>query len=111
MLWKQKITDEELRQGALKLHLFLLESKLENLLSNSQGLASLSPATKNWLADQYYETLMLTSIRRLARVMPSNLFHQIALESVIARAAAKKNLSFAVRSFSKEEEALRWLQS
>lgn len=108
-LWYQPISDKELVAGALKLREFMMESQLEYLLSNSQGLAALSADTKNWLADVYYETLTQTNLKKLARVTPTNLFHQIALESVVTRAAAIKNLSFEFRNFSSEGEALNWL--
>lgn len=109
--WFTGITDEALRHGAVRLHELMLEHRLELLLSNSQALASLSPNTKNWLADNYYTILSQTSIKRLARVTPSNLFHQIALESVVTRAAATHNLSYQIRNFTSEPEAIRWLQS
>ena len=45
----------------------------------------------------------------MARVMPDNLFKKLALASVVARADATGDISYAIRDFASEAEAVNWL--
>ncbi len=107
--WLRPANVEEIKAGGEKLYEVLNETKIEKAVANAQALGTLSPEAKEWMATAFYELLSKTKLKKLARVLPSNLFHQIALESVAARAEALGVTKFQVKNFSNQEEALKWL--
>ncbi|GGK85355.1 hypothetical protein ACD591_20075 [Rufibacter glacialis] len=62
------------------------------------------------VAGVFYGLLSQTRLKKLARVLPDNLFHQLGLESVVTRAQTTGTVKFEVRNFSQETEAAQWLQ-
>ncbi|WP_228466578.1 hypothetical protein [Adhaeribacter swui] len=82
---------------------------MERALANAQAFTTLSPEAKQWMATTFYQLLSQTHLKKLARVLPSSLFHRLALESVVTRAEALDVTKFDVQNFAQEPEALSWL--
>lgn len=108
-LWLRPITEKEMIAGGTKLYQVLCETKAERVIGNAKNVRALTSETKDWMANTFYEMLSQTNLRKLARVLPENKFHQLGLESVITRAEALGKIRFAVKNFHSEREALAWL--
>jgi hypothetical protein len=109
--WLRHVTEEELIAGGTKLYEALRDSKIENALANGQILGSLNAGAKDWMASEFYELLSQTNLKKLARILPVNVFHQLALESVITRAEGLGMIRFQVKNFNNKQDAINWLSA
>jgi hypothetical protein len=107
--WLRPVEDEQFVVESMRSHETVVSRRAEKLLMNAEGVSVISPETKDWLANIYYDLFSHTSLKKMARVMPDNLFRKLAMESVVARAEATDELTYGIRDFSSEEEAVRWL--
>ncbi|MHA6247228.1 hypothetical protein ACXYMU_04770 [Pontibacter sp. CAU 1760] len=110
-VWLRPASEEEIRTGGMKLYEVLRDTKVEFVLANATLLGVLTAASKEWLATKFYEMLSQTNLKKLARVLPEMVFHRIALESVVTRAEAMGTISFLVKNFSGQADAMRWLHT
>ncbi|MFT2007038.1 hypothetical protein ACMA1I_00045 [Pontibacter sp. 13R65] len=108
-IWLRPISYAEMKTGGTKLYEVLLDTEVELAIANAKTLTSLSAETKAWMSSTFYELLSQTKLRKLARVLPDNVFHLIALESVVTRAEAMGVTKFVVKNFSDPAIALRWI--
>jgi hypothetical protein len=107
--WLRHVTEDELITGATKLYEVLRDTRIERALANGQALGSVTPKAKEWMSVKFYELLSQTNLKKLARILPVNVFHQLALESVITRAEGLGKTRFQVKNFSDKEEGMKWL--
>lgn len=107
--WLRPLTDEQFKVETMRAYDEVVVRKAELVLVNAQQVSILGPATKDWLSNTYYSLFSQTALRKMARVMPDNLFKKLALASVVARADASGSLNYAIQDFASEEAALRWL--
>lgn len=107
--WLRHVSEDELITGGTKLYEVLRDTKIERALANGQAIGALTPNAKEWMSIEFYELLSQTNLKRLARIMPVSVFHQLALESVITRAEALGKTRFQVKNFSDKEEGMKWL--
>jgi hypothetical protein len=107
--WLRHVNEEELKIGGMKLFEALRDTNIERAVANAEVLGAVSTKAKDWMANEFYELLSQTNIKMLARVMPSSVFHQIALESVITRAEALGKARFQIKNFQDQDEAMAWL--
>lgn len=107
--WLRPVSGNEMETGGTKLYEVLRDTKIEKAVANAQLLGSLSAEAKEWMSTRFYELLSMTQLNMLARVLPENLFHRVALESVVTRAEALGVTKFRVKNFATQEEALQWL--
>ncbi|MER2999012.1 hypothetical protein [Pontibacter populi] len=107
--WLRPLTDKEFMMEAMRAHDVIAERNAEIVLVNSQQVSILGPDTKDWLSNTYYSLFSQTALKKMARVMPDNLFKKLALTSVVARADAAGEISYQIQDFASEEEAVRWL--
>lgn len=107
--WIQPVPDNKFIAEAMRAFDIIAGRKAEKLLVNSQQTSILGSETKDWLSNTYYKLFSNTDLKKMARVMPDNLFKKLALTSVVARANAIGNISYTIQDFSSEEEALNWL--
>ncbi|MBJ6116760.1 hypothetical protein JAO76_01065 [Pontibacter sp. BT310] len=107
--WLRHVTEEELITGATKLYEVLRDTRIERALANGQMIGSITPKAKEWMSVKFYELLSQTNLKKLARILPVNVFHQLALESVITRAEGLGKTRFQVKNFSDKEEGMKWL--
>jgi Anaphase-promoting complex, cyclosome, subunit 4 len=108
--WLRQVTHEEMVLTAKKLNQLLQEHKADKLLLSALQMGSLSPETKEWLSTSYYKSLSDLGLKKLARVLPQNLFNKLSFEAVVTRAEALGAINFEVRNFTSDEAALRWLR-
>ncbi|GAA4441265.1 hypothetical protein GCM10023188_39590 [Pontibacter saemangeumensis] len=109
--WLKAADEMEVQIGGTKLYEVLRDTGVERALANATSLGALTAASKEWLSTNFFELLSQTHLKKLARVLPSTLFHRIALESVVTRAEALGVTRFMVKNFSTQEEAVNWLLS
>ncbi|WP_161887893.1 hypothetical protein [Pontibacter russatus] len=109
--WLRSVNCEEMVTGGTKLYESLLDTGAELVVANAQLLCNLDTETKEWMSSGFYELLSLTRLRRIARVLPANVFSKIALESVATRAEASGAAKFSFRNFVDQQEAEKWLLS
>ncbi|RDV17235.1 hypothetical protein DXT99_01655 [Pontibacter diazotrophicus] len=109
--WLRPVSVKEMEAGGTKLYEVLRDTQVARVLANAQDLGVLPAEAKEWMSSRFYELLSLTQLKKMARVLPENLFHRVALESVVTRADALGVTKFDVRNFSSPKEALRWLDS
>ncbi len=109
--WLRAVDFVEMKTGGIKLYEALKESKAEVVVANAQLLGSLDAKTKEWMSTDFYELLSQTSLKRLARVLPENLFAKITLESVATRAEAAGIPKFEFRNFREQNAAEEWLNN
>ena len=95
--------------GCIKLYEVLRDTKIERALANAQALGSLTPKTKEWMSVEFYELLSQTNLKKIARIMPASVFHQLGLESVVTRAEALGKTRYLVKNFSNKDEGYKWL--
>ncbi len=107
--WLRPVTHQEMITGGTNLYKALLETKYTKVLANGQQLHKLDANTKDWMSNNFYELLSKTYVAKIARVLPSNIFYQLALESVATRAEARGKVKFQYKNFSNEEDAVKWL--
>ena len=107
--WLRPLTDDDFVAEAMRAHDVIAERSAEKVLVNSQQVSILGPATKDWLSNTYYSLFSQTALKKMARVMPDNLFKKLALASVVARADAAGDITYAIQDFASEDEAIRWL--
>ena len=107
--WLRPLTDEQFKTETMRAYDVIAARGAELVLVNAQQVSVLGPETKDWLSNTYYNLFSQTPLRRMARVMPDNLFKKLALASVVARADATGLLNYEIEDFTSEEEALRWL--
>lgn len=108
--WRRTITDKEFVAGAKETLKALQAHKAERLLANGLKVSTLQTDTKDWLVNTYYTALGQTNLKKLARVLPVNVFHKLALESVVTRASLLSSLPYEVMNFSSVQAGLNWLQ-
>jgi hypothetical protein len=107
--WLRPVEEEQFVVESMRSHATVTSRKAEKMLMNAEGVSVISPKTKDWLANIYYDLFSHTSLRKMARVMPDDLFRKLAMVSVVTRADAADELTYEIRDFSSEEEALQWL--
>ncbi|PVY40386.1 hypothetical protein [Pontibacter virosus] len=108
--WLRPVEHNEMVQTAEKLSQLLQDSEADKLLLNALVIGKLLPHTKEWLSTTYYKSLSDLGVKKLARVLPENVFNRLSFEAVITRAEALGALSFEVRNFTNDADALRWLR-
>ena len=108
--WLHPVDDEQFVIESMRSHAVVTSRKAEKMLMNAEQVSVISPKTKDWLADIYYNLFSHTSLKKMARVMPENLFKKLAMESVVTRADAADDISYEIQDFASEEEAVSWLQ-
>lgn len=109
--WFRSVTREEVIEGGTQLQKALLTTGFKKVLANAKNLAPLDIETKEWLSTSFYKLLSETPLEKIARVLPSNLFYQLALESVATRAEALGIVEFQFKNFPNDEDAMAWLQA
>lgn len=107
--WLRPLPGDRFMTEAMHAYEIIAGRKAEKVLVNSQQASILDPETKDWLSNTYYSLFSHTALKKMARVMPDNLFKKLALASVVARADAAGEISYDIRDFASEDEALRWL--
>jgi hypothetical protein len=107
--WLRAVEDEQFVVESMRSHAITTTRKAEKMLMNAKHVSIVSPITKDWLANIYYDLFSHTSLKKMARVMPDDLFKKLAMVSVVARADATDDISYELRDFATEEEAVRWL--
>ncbi|PRY08852.1 hypothetical protein CLV24_12016 [Pontibacter ummariensis] len=107
--WLRPVSADEIIRGGTKLYEVLQETQVERVVANAQALGALTSEAKEWMSTRFYELLSGTSLKKMARVLPDTVFHRIALESVVTRAEALGITKFLVKNFSRQQEALLWL--
>lgn len=108
--WMRPVSSIEMITGDTKLHDVLQETKYRKVIANAQALTKLDFETKEWMSTRFYELLSHTELQKIARVLPTNVFYHVALESVATRAEALGVVKFQYRNFTNDNEALRWLK-
>ncbi|MDX5435716.1 MAG: hypothetical protein LPK03_00875 [Pontibacter sp.] len=107
--WLRPLTDKEFTAEAMKAYQVIADRNAEKVLVNAQQVSILGPDTKDWLSNTYYTLFSDTAVKKMARVMPDNLFKKLALASVVTRAEASTNISYTIQDFASEEDAVSWL--
>lgn len=107
--WLGDVDNEQFVLEAMKAHAIVTARKPERTLVNAQQAPSVSSKTKDWLANIYYDLYSHTPVKKMARVLPENIFRRLTLASVLSRVNATTELTYEIRDFSSEEEAVRWL--
>lgn len=110
-VWLRMADEAEVKTGGTKLYEVLRDTGVERAMANGANLGALTAASKEWMSNVFFELLSRTQLKKLARVLPTTLFHRLALESVVTRAEALGNTNFLVKNFSTQEEAIMWLRS
>lgn len=108
--WLRPVEHDEMLQTAERLSQLLQESNIDKLLLNAMAIGKLLPHTKEWLSTTYYKSLSDLGLKKLARVLPENVFNRLSFEAVITRAEAMGGVNYEVRNFTSDEAALRWLR-
>jgi hypothetical protein len=108
--WLRPVEHGEMQQTAERLGKLMLENEADKLLLNAQAIGKLLPHTKEWLSTVYYKSLSEMGLKKLARVLPENVFNRLTFEAVITRAEALGGVAFDVRNFTNDTDALRWLR-
>lgn len=107
--WLRPVEDEQFVVESMRSHETVVSRRAAKMLMNAEDVSVISPKTKDWLANIYYDLFSHTSLRKMARVMPDDLFKKLAMVSVVTRADAAEELTYEIRDFSSEEEAVSWL--
>lgn len=109
--WLRPANYEEVRAGGTMLYEILRDTDSELVVANAQLLRTLDKESKEWMSSALYEMLSQTKLKRIARVLPNNVFSKLALESVATRAEAAGKTKFEFRNFELQQEAEKWLVS
>ncbi|MCC9135118.1 hypothetical protein [Pontibacter silvestris] len=107
--WLRNVNDREMITGGTKLFEVCCDTKVERAIAYMQALGALNPEAKEWMSTKFYKLLSLTPLKKLARILPSSLFHRLSLESVVTRAEALGVTKFTVKNFVDQDQALEWL--
>ncbi|MBC5994036.1 hypothetical protein [Pontibacter cellulosilyticus] len=107
--WLRPLTDKEFTSEAMQAYKIIAERNAERVLVNAQQVSILGPETKDWLSNTYYCLFSKTAVKKMARVMPDNLFKKLALASVVTRAEASTTISYSIQDFASEADAIHWL--
>ncbi|WP_162428180.1 hypothetical protein [Pontibacter pudoricolor] len=107
--WLRPLNDDQFVAETMRAYDVITEKQAERVLVNAQQVSVLGPETKDWLSNTYYSLFSRTSLKKMARVMPDNLFKKLALASVVARADAAGEISYQIQDFASEDEAVHWL--
>ena len=108
--WLRPVEHDEMLQTAEKISQLLQETEIDKLLLSALVIGKLLPHTKEWLSTTYYKSLSELGLKKLARVLPENVFNRLSFEAVITRAEAIGAVTFEVRNFTNDADALRWLR-
>lgn len=108
--WLRPVEHIEMQQTADRLSTLMREANADKLLLNAQAIGKLLPHTKEWLSTVYYKSLSDIGVKKLARVLPENVFNRLSFESVMTRAEALGGVAFDVKNFTNDADALRWLR-
>ncbi|SFG70651.1 hypothetical protein [Pontibacter chinhatensis] len=107
--WLRPVEDEQFVVESMRSHEAVVSRRAAKMLMNAEDVSVISPITKDWLSNIYYDLFSHTSLKKMARVMPDDLFKRLAMVSVVTRADAAEELTYEIRDFASEEEAVRWL--
>ncbi|GGG11178.1 hypothetical protein [Pontibacter amylolyticus] len=108
--WLRPVEHNEMLEIAEMISQLLQESGNDKLLLNALAIGKLLPHTKEWMSTTYYKSLSDLGLKKLARVLPENVFNRLSFEAVITRAEALGAVTFEVRNFANDADALRWLR-
>ncbi|EJF10474.1 hypothetical protein I0P70_08825 [Pontibacter sp. FD36] len=108
--WLRPVEHSEMLETAERISQLLQESNIDKLLLNAMAIGKLLPYTKEWLSTTYYKSLSDLGLKKLARVLPENVFNRLSFEAVVTRAEALGCVNFEVKNFTSDEAALRWLR-
>jgi len=109
--WLRPVKLEEMKTGSTRLFESLQQTNAERLVANAELLSSLDSETKEWMATSLYELISRTNVKKIARVLPQNVFTKLALESVATRAEASGKANFVIGNFSAQQEAEKWVSA
>lgn len=107
--WKGYASSEEFQTGMNKLLEFMQNQPVTKILSDTRDFGVITPSDQQWVIENWLPAALKTGYNRIAIVVPSDVFSQISIDSVMEE--AKKEAPVNDRYFDNTDKAIEWLQS
>jgi hypothetical protein len=106
------MTNEEYQQEMMRSAEILNTIRPYGLLANTQNMRFvIAPDLQQWTGEVISPLFMASGLKKIAFVVPQSFIEQVALQQMLADAETVKNkLSYALRYFDNEKDALAWLK-
>lgn len=109
MQWKRFTNSEEFRE-AMNQSLHLLQEKgYSKILSDARMLGPLDPVDQKWTVDEWLPKAVEAGYNRIALLVPTDVFSQIAVEDIM-EGASESATTVQDRYFDTLESAADWLK-
>lgn len=106
--WRGEIPSHELREAILFSCHFILDNGVEFILADYTLMIAPSLDDQIWIANHSAELLRHSKLKRVANVLASDIFQQVAIETIYD-IASEVPLPCESRHFVSQEDALQWL--
>ncbi|WP_439882531.1 hypothetical protein ACSX1A_05050 [Pontibacter sp. MBLB2868] len=108
--WRGVIPSSQLRDAMIFASKFALDNKVEYILADFTKLCAPSLEDQLWIAKQAGNLLKDSKLKKVANVMPTDFFQQIAIENIYEKASEIPQ-PCETRAFLFESDAVAWLFS
>ncbi|RAU82525.1 hypothetical protein [Pontibacter arcticus] len=107
--WIGAIPSDILRKEMLHTCDFLLEKKVELILTDYSRLQPPNMSDQVWIAENTTRRLINSAIRRIASIQSFDLIQQQVMDSIITRSYKIDSIPWVVQNFISVEPAIHWL--
>ncbi|GAB3818636.1 hypothetical protein GCM10028895_16110 [Pontibacter rugosus] len=107
--WLRSVSSEEYRHGLCFIKDLIIHKKISLWLVDSRKLTHVTFEDQQWLNRTLIPLLLSSRLRRIARVVQSDVFIYISFEQQITKAQKEYTIGTAIEQFTSEEAALSWL--
>lgn len=107
--WLRSVSSQEYRMALLQQQEIILQHEVKYWLIDSRALSGITFPDQQWLGRQLIPVLLQSKLRKVARVVNTDVFTYIAFEEQIRKVKRKYNFKTAIEQFSSPEAAKNWL--
>ncbi len=109
MNWTTTPSSPEFRKGMGELINAIRETKCGKVVTDTRKLGAISPEDQEWSATEWATEAIKTGYRKLAIVMPEDVFGLMSVEDTMNSVQSDQLVSFGY--FRTTDEAKKWLSS
>ncbi len=107
LTWLDNPTSEEIRTGLNAGRDFVKENSLKKWIGDTKLLGAIGDEDLDWINNSWFPTLLEAGIRKMAVIIPENVFGQMCVEDIMG--TVDTSTGFVSRYFDNVEDATTWI--
>lgn len=108
--WKQKVVSEKIKEGLNELLNLMQSSGKKRFFSDVQLCESSWTSSNEWIVNHWLPQALPLGLQKAAFLISDNLIQKVSVDNLYSKLKRKQYVvSRFFKIFSKEEEALNWL--